>query len=205
MKFLSLVSLLLLVGTFDCFAETLWFWDFTEEPAGWYHGSNWDYSDTGALLHIDWDNPNGTDYILTTSLTSSPLSVPASAAGKDLHITFYQELDYLNAVFDTPLWTDIEARVILNGNISYAFAYNGYVLTQAHYWDSLFTTDSGEKHLILESVQEGDQLSFEFYFYTKHYAPFYYGFVNWIITDLQVADAFTNLSRRTWAEIKATF
>ena len=183
------------------YAETLWFWDLTEEPSGWSHGDHWDFSASGAnLYYYDTNILN-----LTTSLSSNDLYLPPSVEGKDLNISFTHSLDYLGTVYDFEIWTDIEARVFLNSDTSYVYAYNEYVCAPVHWWDSLYTEDYGEKTLLLNSVQEGDTLSFEFYFRTLYSGVINTTFIDWTITDLTVETVTSALESNTWGSIKNSF
>ncbi len=184
------------------YAETLWFWDLTEEPSGWSHGDHWDFTDSGANLY--YYNTQGISG-LTTSLISNDLYLPPSVEGKDLSISFTHSLDYLGRVYDQPMWTDIEARVFLNSDTSCAYAYNDYVYAGVHSWDSLYTEDYGEKTLVLNSVHEGDLLSIEFYFHTLIYGAINSTFIDWTITDLTVETVSTSLEQHTWGSIKNSF
>jgi hypothetical protein len=183
------------------YAETLWFWDLTEEPSGWSHGDYWDFTDSGANLYYSDTNILN----LTTSLFSNDLYLPPSVEGKDLNISFTHSLDYLGTVYDFEMWTDIEARVFLNSDISYVYAYNEYVYAPVHWWDSLYTEDFGEKTLLLNSVHEGDLLSIEFYFRTQYSGVINTTFIDWTITDLTVETVSTSLEQHTWGSIKNSF
>ena len=184
------------------YAETLWFWDLTEEPSGWSHGDYWDFGDMGANLYFyDTNIYPG----ITTSLLSNDLYLPSSVEGNDLNISFTHSLDYLGTVYDFEMWTDIEARVFLNSDISYVYAYNEYVCAPIHCWDSLYTEDYGEKTLLLNSVQEGDTLSFEFYFRTQYSGVINTTFIDWTITDLTVETVPSALESNTWGSIKNSF
>ena len=192
------ICMIIMAGTSA--AETLWSWDLTSEPSGWTWTSDWDFYDTGAVLY------RTVSYrAITSMLSSEVLSVPASAAGYELEVSFDHSLDYLGRVYDQPMWTDIEARVILNSDTSYAFQYNGYVYAGVHSWDSLFTSDSGTRLVTVGPVQENDDLEIQFYFYWNAYGAIKTLFMNWILNDLKVETVGNDLSRYTWGALKSVW
>lgn len=190
------IAMLIIAGTGA--AETLWEWDFTSEPSGWTWTSDWDFNDSGAVLYRTISCRS-----ITSLLSSDVLSVPASAAGYELEVSFDHYLDYLGRVYDCPMWTDIVARVILNNDTSYAFQYNEFVYAGVHSWDSLYTSDSGTRLVTVGPVQENDELEIQFYFYWNAYGSFHTLFMHWIVTDLKVETVGNDLSRYTWGALKS--
>lgn len=185
-------------------ADVLWEWDFTEEPAGWIWTNSWDFNDSGANLYYHlWDF---TGAYSPEWLISPDLSIPASAAGKELNISFWHWFDFSCGVYDGAIWTWIEARVILNSDTSYAYNYYGHEIGIMHTWSYHTASDSGSKSITIGPVQEGDILKIEYYFY--YYENGYYqNYCNmdWLITDLKVEESNTELSRYTWGSIKSGF
>ncbi len=187
------------------YAETLWFWDFTEEPSGWSHGDHWNYTADGASLYY-YDPLYSKRLVgLTTSLLSQDFILPPSVEGNNLMISFTHALTYMGVIWEQPMWTDIEVRVFLNSDTSYAYAYNEYTEGVIFWYDTLSTEDYGQITLLLSQVEPGDDLSFEFYFNTYLYGVINSTFIDWTITDLTVETVSTALEQDTWGSIKQSF
>lgn len=199
----------LLIITVFCFsislAETLWFWDFTEEPSEWNHGAHWDYTAEGATLYYNDPLYPGRFDTLTTSLQSQNFILPPSVENKNLMISFTHALTYMGVVWDQAMLTDIEARVKLNATTYYPYAYNEYTEGVYEWYDTLSTEDCGQISLILTQVEPGDVLSFEFYFHTDFWSIINSTFIDWTITDLKIETVDTAITRHTWGWIKHSF
>lgn len=186
-------------------AETLWFWDFTEEPSGWSHDEHWDYTADGAVLYInDPLYPERLD-TLTTSLQSEDLILPVSVENKNLMISFTHALTYMGIVWDQAMWTDIEVRVNINSSTFYPYTYNEYTNGVYAWYDTLSTESCGEIYFILSQVDPDDVLSFEFYFHTGFCSIINSTFIDWTITNLKVEAVDTAIAKTTWGWIKHSF
>lgn len=185
-------------------AETLWEWDFTETPAGWTWTDSWDFSDTGANLYYHlW---NYTETYSPEQLCSPDLSIPASAAGKELDISFWHSFDFRCGVYDGYLWTWVETRVILNSDTSYAYDYYGHEIGQMHVWSYHEASDTGSHSVTIGPVQQDDTFKIEFYFFYSENGYYQnYCYMDWLITDLKVEESNIGLSRYTWGSIKSGF
>jgi hypothetical protein len=191
----ALSALLWICGTAS--AYTMWSFDFASLPTGWTATSQWQFTPLGAVLDITTTVPSGPGQQDDEFLTSNQMTIPA---GVDT-IVVVLEHDYSMTGWATNGYANasLEATLCISG-------VDHTLVSDAESWGfkSPATADSRDTETCIFPVTPGDWIQLTFHGHT--YAVMGgSATLEWSLYLLEVDDGAVELSRSTWAGIKALF
>ncbi len=189
------VTLVFLLLTGICAAETIWNWDMTELPSGWTANEYWDFTAAGAHSYV-------------SALTSGPYSVSQTAQMFSDTLTVPDSLNMIIVcITDNWSWSGwsttgesncfIWFRLISLSGTTYTIEFD------SHSWgfdQSIFGSRTAQVEV---PIAGGEKFYLKFYSNaSSSYGAF--ASMTWDIESLYITDSGgTSLERRTWAEIKS--